>query len=138
PSWLKETVAKRTTKNGLRCGTAGLSSSVLCRGKQRRHRWRSSHLIDNACRSARSAVVVQAARDGAWLRIAVDDDGPGIAPERRSEVLQRGIRLDESGTGSGLGLAIVVDLARVYGGTLTLDGTQAGGLRALLRLPAAG
>jgi signal transduction histidine kinase len=96
------------------------------------------NLIDNACRSARSAVVVQAARDGAWLRIAVDDDGPGIAPERRSEVLQRGIRLDESGTGSGLGLAIVVDLARVYGGTLTLDGTQAGGLRALLRLPAAG
>lgn len=96
------------------------------------------NLLDNACRSARTAVVVRAAREGAGLCIAVDDDGPGIAPERRAEVLRRGVRLDETPGGSGLGLSIVVDLARLYGGDLTLDRAEAGGLRARLALPAAG
>ncbi len=96
------------------------------------------NLLDNACRSARTAVVVRAARDGAWLRITVDDDGPGIAPDRRAEVLRRGVRLDERSAGSGLGLAIVVDLARSYGGDLALGGTDSGGLSARLSLPAAG
>ncbi len=96
------------------------------------------NLIDNACRSARSTVRVHVARDAADLHITVEDDGPGIAPEQRARVLQRGVRLDESGAGSGLGLAIVVDLARLYGGELSLDRTVAGGLSARLRLPAAG
>ena len=78
------------------------------------------NLLDNACRSARGAVTVKARREGPWLRITVDDDGPGIAPEQRAAVLQRGVRLDESRDGSGLGLAIVVDLARLYGGDVTL------------------
>jgi signal transduction histidine kinase len=96
------------------------------------------NLLDNACRSARGAVTVTARREGPWLRITVDDDGPGIAPEQRAAVLQRGARLDESRDGSGLGLAIVVDLARLYGGDVTLDGADAGGLSARLSLPAAG
>ena len=96
------------------------------------------NLLDNACRSARSAVFVRARRDGAWLRIAVDDDGPGIPAEQRACVLQRGVRLDESTAGSGLGLAIVVDLARLYGGDLALETADAGGLAARLSLPAAG
>ncbi|MGY4830789.1 sensor histidine kinase [Sphaerotilaceae bacterium SBD11-9] len=95
------------------------------------------NLLDNACRSARSAVVVRTAREGPWLRITVDDDGPGIAPEQRAAVLQRGVRLDESEPGSGLGLAIVVDLARLYGGDLTLQSAGTGGLSARLSLPAA-
>jgi signal transduction histidine kinase len=96
------------------------------------------NLLDNACRSARSAVSVKASRDGRSLRIHVDDDGPGIAPEQRAVVLQRGVRLDESRDGSGLGLAIVVDLARLYGGDVTLDRADAGGLSVRLSLPAAG
>jgi len=96
------------------------------------------NLLDNACRSARTTVDVRAAREGDRLCITVDDDGPGIAPEQRTEVLQRGVRLDETRSGSGLGLAIVVDLARLYGGDLTLDSVDAGGLRTRLVLPAAG
>lgn len=95
------------------------------------------NLLDNACRSARGAVSVKASREGPWLRIRVDDDGPGIAPEQRAAVLQRGVRLDESRDGSGLGLAIVVDLARLYGGDVTLDAAEAGGLSVRLSLPAA-
>lgn len=95
------------------------------------------NLLDNACRSARTAVRVRALREGAQLQIAVDDDGPGIAPEQRAAVLQRGVRLDESRPGSGLGLAIVVELATLYGGALTLDSSDLGGLSARLSLPAA-
>jgi signal transduction histidine kinase len=96
------------------------------------------NLLDNACRSAREAVVVRATREGPWLRITVDDDGPGIPSDQREAVLQRGVRLDETRAGRGLGLAIVVNLARIYGGDLALDLAGAGGLRARLSLPAAG
>jgi signal transduction histidine kinase len=95
------------------------------------------NLLDNACRSACGAVTVKARREGAWLRITVEDDGPGIAPEQRAAVLQRGVRLDESRDGSGLGLAIVVDLARLYGGDLELTTADAGGLSVRLSPPAA-
>lgn len=94
------------------------------------------NLLDNACRSARTAVRVQVEREGARLLIVVDDDGPGIAPGQRASVLQRGVRLDESQPGSGLGLAIVVELATLYGGGLTLEDSVLGGLSARLTLPA--
>jgi signal transduction histidine kinase len=50
--------------------------------------------------------------------------------------LRRGRRLDESKPGSGLGLAIVVELVGLYDGSLQLDASPLGGLRAVLRLPA--
>jgi len=84
-----------------------------------------------------SPLALAAMRPTPRLRITVDDDGPGIPPEQRARVLARGERLDESVPGSGLGLAIVADLVALYGGSLTLDATASGGLRARVELPAA-
>ena len=70
------------------------------------------------------------------LRIIVDDDGPGLTAEEREQVARRGRRLDETKPGSGLGLSIVVELAGLYGGSLTLGNAPIGGLRAELVLPA--
>jgi signal transduction histidine kinase len=95
------------------------------------------NLIDNACASARSEVRIAIFHDGANIGIRVEDDGPGIEPDQRAFVLQRGARLDESRAGSGLGLPIVVDLAALYGGSLQLDTSATGGLAAALTLPAA-
>ena len=67
----------------------------------------------------------------------MDDDGPGLDPSLRHAVLQRGVRADEAAPGSGLGLAIVRDLAELYGGTIALDRSPEGGVRARLRLPPA-
>ena len=67
--------------------------------------------------------------------LTVDDDGPGLAPSMRERVLQRGVRADEAAPGSGLGLAIVRDLAELYQGTIALEDSPMGGLRAQLRLP---
>jgi signal transduction histidine kinase len=55
----------------------------------------------------------------------------------REAVLRRGFRADEAAPGSGLGLAIVSDLAELYGGSISLDASPAGGLQARLRLPSA-
>jgi signal transduction histidine kinase len=94
------------------------------------------NLLDNACKWGRTTVQLTARFSGSdLLSIAIDDDGPGVAPEKRDAVLQRGVRADEAAPGSGLGLAIVRDLAAVYGGTITLRESRLGGLRAELRLP---
>ena len=94
------------------------------------------NLLDNAARWAAREVAVVAERQGDRLSITIDDDGPGIAPDRRGAALTRGTRLDESAPGSGLGLHIVADLAGLYGGSLALCDSPLGGLRVRLELPA--
>jgi len=64
---------------------------------------------------------------GPMLRIVVDDDGRGLSAAERAQVSRRGQRLDESKPGSGLGLSIVVDLAALYGGSLSLGSAPIGG-----------
>ncbi|WP_353472480.1 ATP-binding protein [Salipiger sp. H15] len=70
------------------------------------------------------------------LRLRVEDDGPGIPPDRREEALKPFARLDparnqDRGTGVGLGLAIAADVARAHGGVLRLgESDTLGGLRA--------
>ncbi|HZR34016.1 MAG TPA: sensor histidine kinase N-terminal domain-containing protein [Nevskia sp.] len=69
--------------------------------------------------------------------VRVADDGPGIPPELREQVLKRFFRVDRSGReGSGLGLAIVQEIVRAHGGALMLgDGLDGRGLGALIVLP---
>jgi signal transduction histidine kinase len=93
------------------------------------------NLLDNACKWARARVAIASARQDSAVVITVEDDGPGLAASMREAVLQRGVRADEAAPGSGLGLAIVRDLAELYGGSIALDASSAGGLRARLVLP---
>jgi signal transduction histidine kinase len=102
------------------------------------------NLVDNACKWAQARVCIEVLAERAatgparhLLHIIIDDDGPGLTPAEREQVMLRGRRLDESKPGSGLGLSIVVELARLYGGALTLGTSPIGGLRAELVLPAA-
>jgi signal transduction histidine kinase len=106
------------------------------------------NLVDNACKWAQARVSIEvtsgqadaaAGPDAAQsvVRIAVDDDGPGLSPAEREKVARRGQRLDETKPGSGLGLSIVLELAALYGGGLALSTAPIGGLRAELVLPAA-
>ena len=93
------------------------------------------NLLDNACKWARSRIVIASASSGPAIVITVDDDGPGLETSMREAVLQRGVRADEAAPGSGLGLAIVRDLAELYGGSIALGPSPSGGLRARLQLP---
>ncbi len=97
----------------------------------------AGNLMDNACKWARTRITVTAVRlDGRNFRLLVEDDGPGLAPADLGRELSRGERLDESVPGSGLGLSIVRDIAKLYGGELTLGKADLGGLSAALALPA--
>ncbi|MBI4966570.1 MAG: sensor histidine kinase [Rhodospirillales bacterium] len=95
-------------------------------------------LLENAFAWAKSRIrVTLEPLPGQRLAVAIEDDGPGIPPEKRAQAIERGRRLDETQPGSGLGLAIAADLAQLYGGRLDLDQSALGGLRAKLELPAA-
>jgi signal transduction histidine kinase len=95
------------------------------------------NLMDNACKWAKTAVRVSLERRGPELRIAIEDDGPGISEPQREAVFARGERLDEAVAGSGLGLSIVRDIAGLYGGGIELGDSSLGGLKATLIVPAA-
>jgi signal transduction histidine kinase len=98
----------------------------------------AGNVMENACQWCAGRVRVDAAPDGPRLfMLTVGDDGPGLPPEKRSEVLRRGARLDERTPGSGLGLAIVDELARAYGGSISLGASPLGGVLASIRLPRA-
>ncbi|MCC7272357.1 MAG: sensor histidine kinase [Alphaproteobacteria bacterium] len=95
------------------------------------------NLMDNACKWARARVAVTASVAAGRLAVTVSDDGPGLAPADIERALARGGRLDGGAPGDGFGLAIALDLARLYGGDLTLGRSDLGGLAARLDLPAA-
>ena len=101
------------------------------------------NLLENAAKWAKSRILVGVAVDQSEntkerISISIEDDGPGIPVEKASEAMKRGKRLDESKPGTGLGLAIVADLASEYGGSLQLEQSRLGGLRAVVHLPGGG
>lgn len=98
-----------------------------------------SNLIDNARRyGSRCRVAVQSADK--MIAILVEDDGPGIPEAEHEAVFEPFYRLETSRSratgGSGLGLAISRQIAEAHGGTLLLEQSSLGGLRAELRLRA--
>ncbi len=104
----------------------------------------AGNLMDNACKWAKSSVLVQVrAPDGTLVKgdrtfqLIIEDDGPGLPEAFRQSAVKRGRRLDEGVPGSGLGLSIVADLSHLYRGSLRLEQATTGGLRACLTLPAA-
>ena len=104
-----------------------------------------SNLIENAVKHGRGdrplAIAIELREIDERVRLTVADNGPGVPADEREKVQQRFARLDASRTteGTGLGLALVRAVARLHGGTLTLDdhrqGTDEPGLAATLVLP---
>jgi two-component system osmolarity sensor histidine kinase EnvZ len=97
-----------------------------------------TNLVTNAVRFG-DRVIIRAATEREWLRVEVDDDGPGIPPAERDNVFRPFYRLDHArnqDTGNtGLGLAIARDIARSHGGDIALGTSSLGGLRAIITVP---
>lgn len=96
------------------------------------------NLVGNAVRHAPQGgrVRVSLAREGAQLRLVVEDDGPGVAPAERLRLTERFCRLDEGG-GAGLGLSIVQRIVELHAGALLFDESPLGGLQVTVEFPAA-
>ncbi|WP_313670536.1 HAMP domain-containing sensor histidine kinase [Sandarakinorhabdus sp.] len=108
------------------------------RGEQQDLEEMLGNLIDNAAVHGGGRVFITVEADADQVRVLVEDDGKGIAPDQRSRLFERGERLDTDKPGTGLGLAIVKDVAELYGGSVALDSSEdLGGLLVVLTLPRA-
>jgi signal transduction histidine kinase len=95
------------------------------------------NVLANARRHARTVVHVSVVPAGRWVRLLVDDDGPGIPSEDRARVFDRFTRLAPGeGEGTGLGLALVARLVAGRDGTVRVTGSPDGGARLVVRWPA--
>ena len=96
------------------------------------------NLTGNALRYAQQTQIGINRREHA-VDIVIDDDGPGIASDRREDVFRPFTRIEESRNaatgGVGLGLTIARDIARFHGGDVVLEDSPLGGLRARVWLP---
>lgn len=98
------------------------------------------NLVSNACRHGRSRVEVRLWDEPHLVRIDVEDDGPGVPVESRSDIFKPFARLDDSRTrssgGYGLGLSIVQKIMSGHGGSITVDTSPTlGGARFTLLVP---
>ncbi|UYO75501.1 ATP-binding protein [Halomonas qinghailakensis] len=98
------------------------------------------NLVSNACRHAKSHVVIRLCDEPHLVRIDIEDDGPGIPPEARGDIFKPFARLDNSRArssgGYGLGLSIVQKIMAGHGGSVTVDTSPTlGGARFTLLIP---
>ncbi len=93
-------------------------------------------LVNAAVHGAGRVAVSAHAAGPRHVRVAVDDDGPGLAPERRAEALEAFRRLNGSRR-AGVGLAVARKVVAAHGGVLELADSPLGGLQASFVLPAA-
>jgi signal transduction histidine kinase len=103
----------------------------------------TANLIDNAVRHNHPGgwIRAQITRAGPAARLLVENGGPVLDPGQVTTLTQPFRRLDADRTGSvtgaGLGLSITEAIAAAHGGILHLHARPAGGLRAVIDLPAA-
>ncbi|MBU1620746.1 MAG: two-component sensor histidine kinase [Gammaproteobacteria bacterium] len=97
------------------------------------------NLVVNAKRFARSRVLLVLEPTASGIEIGVEDDGPGIAPEQRAEILKPFVRLDPSRQkgfgGFGLGLAIVCRVLEWHKASIEVGESRLGGASFRIKLP---
>ncbi len=101
----------------------------------------AGNLLDNACKWCRKEVTITVRPKptgrgkATGFELTVTDDGPGIPEAAAEQLLERGMRLDESAPGHGIGLAVVREISTSYGGTLELGRSAAGGAKVTVTIP---
>ncbi len=102
------------------------------------------HLLDNAIAFTQEGgrIVLSAAAQGGRVRLAVADNGPGVAPQNLARILepfeQAGCATTDHAAGAGLGLTLVKAFAELHGGSLAIESAPGRGFTATIDLPAAG
>ncbi|MFN7169553.1 MAG: ATP-binding protein [Pannonibacter sp.] len=120
------------------CGaTLSVKDAVMLRGQPVALGRALRNLLDNAGRYGGGARV-QLCQRGGMAEVQIDDDGPGIPPERREDLFRPFVRGEASRNtetgGAGLGLAIARSIVERHGGKITLTNRDEGGLRATMLL----
>jgi two-component system sensor histidine kinase PhoQ len=93
------------------------------------------NLLDNAFKWCHKQVLIEAYNKENQLVLSIADDGPGIDEDLQTQILQRGVRADETTPGNGIGLAMVRDIVDAYGGSLKMDNSRGSGVCVTVMLP---
>jgi len=100
-----------------------------------------ANLLDNAVKYGPEGQVIRIGamdREG-WVRISVEDQGPGIPVGERARIWDPYHRLERDVEGqirgSGIGLSVVAELAQASGGTAWVEEGRGGSARFVIRLP---
>ncbi|ADV66244.1 sensor histidine kinase [Deinococcus maricopensis] len=102
------------------------------------------NLVSNALKAGSHAITLRSARDPnpsgpPSVRLSVQDDGPGIAPEHLGRLFDRFYRVEESRSrdqgGAGLGLAIVKSIVDAHHGQIWVESEVGVGTTVHVRLP---
>lgn len=104
-------------------GDASLAASAL------------ANVVDNALKYAgESPVMLRAESDSGYVRLFVEDHGPGLgaAPSALFDAFVRGDETDGRAPGLGLGLSLALDYQRAQGGDLRAENHAGGGARFIL------
>ena len=117
--------------------TAPLNSTIL--GDRLALRRVIANLVDNALFYGKVAHLSIEA-DSEYVTLQVDDEGPGIPPDQREQILEPFVRLEDSRNrrtgGAGLGLAVARSLVEAHGGKISItDAPLSKGARLTVQLP---
>jgi signal transduction histidine kinase len=96
------------------------------------------NVVENAVKHGRESgsVCIDCTRDERFVRVRIDDDGPGIAPAEREAIFQMGMRGERaSRRGNGIGLAVVRAILERSGGEVSVSASPIGGARFVLCFP---
>ncbi|MEO3677639.1 ATP-binding protein [Rheinheimera sp. FR7-31] len=97
------------------------------------------NLLVNAKKYAKQHIIVCVTQQKQYWQLKVEDDGPGVAPELREEIIKPFFRAEASRNkdsgGFGLGLAIVQRVAQWHQGSISVGASKLGGACFELRLP---
>ncbi|MCG8592086.1 MAG: HAMP domain-containing histidine kinase, partial [Proteobacteria bacterium] len=102
-----------------------------------------TNLLGNAVKYARRGGTVEVqmraveSAEGAFVEVAVSDDGPGVALEDRERIFEPYVRADDRSGGVGLGLAISRRIVEAHGGEIAVSEAPGGGSRFAFTLPVA-
>ena len=100
------------------------------------------NLLDNAAKYGPEGqtITLGSTRAHDWVRIWIDDEGPGVTLAERKRVWEPYVRLSrdtERGTGgSGIGLSVVRELVEMHGGRCSMESSRSGGVHVFFTLPA--
>ncbi len=98
-----------------------------------------NNLLENAAKHTPpgSLITLSACQDGAFMKVLVSDNGPGVPPGMEKKLFEKFTRGQRESTvsGFGLGLAIVRAIVEAHGGSVWVENRPEGGAQFVLLLP---
>lgn len=127
---------------GARFELAAPETPVMVLGDATLLRHALLHLVLNAMHSLEHAqgerrIVTRVIQENGVVRVTVEDNGPGIAPEHLPRIFEPFFTTKDVGEGMGLGLAMSLGIVEEHDGELRIDAAEGGGVCATIVLPGA-